>query len=82
MNIPASFQIGKFGMTPGVIDALSLVLKTHKQVRIAVLKASGRDKEKTRAIAQQLIHALAAKTHHAFTTRIIGFTIILRRHAK
>ncbi|MEK6825342.1 MAG: YhbY family RNA-binding protein [Nanoarchaeota archaeon] len=82
MNISSQFQIGKFGVTPGVIDALSLVLKTHKHVRISVLKSSGRDKEKMKTMTQQLIDGLNFKTKNTHTARIIGFTIILRKHAK
>lgn len=82
MNISAQFQIGKFGVTLGVIDSLALVLKTHKHVRISVLKSSGRDKESMKTITQQLIDGLSLKTKNTYTARIIGFTIILRRHLK
>ena len=82
MNPSAFFQIGKFVVTPGVIEALSLVLKTHKHVRISVLKSSGRDKESMKTITQELIEGLSAKTKNTYTARIIGFTIILRRHVK
>ncbi len=82
MNISAQFQIGKFGVTPGVIDSLALVLKTHKHVRISVLKSSGRNKESMKTITQQLIQVLSAKAKKTHTARIIGFTIILRRHPK
>jgi RNA-binding protein YhbY len=82
MSFYVKFQIGKAGVTSGVIESLSLVLKTHKDVRISVLKSSGRDKEKIKSIVQKLIEGLSIKTGQSYTARIIGFTVILRRHSK
>lgn len=67
------FQIGKFGITPGVIESLSLALKNHKQIRISVLKASGRDRESIKTMANELISKLEENCDY----KIIGFTIIL-----
>jgi RNA-binding protein YhbY len=74
--IIAKFQIGKFGVTPGVIDSLELVLKNHKQVRISVLKASGRDRDNMEKMAQQIVSGLKEKGEIC-DYKIIGFTIIL-----
>ncbi len=80
MNYSAKFQIGKFGVTQGAIDSLDLVLKIRKNVRISVLKSSGRDKASMKTITQELIDGLTVKNKCPYTARIIGFTIILRRH--
>lgn len=72
------FQIGKFGITPGVINSLKLALKNHKSVRISALQASGRDKNSIRAMANSIVSALGG--NHKYT--IIGFTIILRGRIK
>lgn len=71
-----TFQIGKFGVTPGVIESLSLALKNHKQVRISVLKSSGRNRENIEEIAKELV----SKLKENCTYTIVGFTIILARH--
>ncbi len=69
----ARFQIGKNGLTEGVISSLALALKNHKQVRISMLKSSGRDRKKMQDIALEL----KSKLPYSLGTRIIGFTIIL-----
>ena len=67
------FQIGKFGVTEGVIESLELALKNHKQVRISTLKASGRNRENIEKMAEGITSKLTEKCKY----KIIGFTIIL-----
>lgn len=71
--IISKFQIGKFGITPGVLSALSMALKNHKQIRISVLKSSGRDRESIKTMAQEIVDKLEENCDY----KIIGFTIIL-----
>ena len=71
------FQIGKFGVTSGVIDSLELALKNHKQVRISTLKASGRDRTTIQTMAQDIVSKLKEKCD----SRVIGFTIIITKRA-
>ncbi|MBU0907128.1 MAG: YhbY family RNA-binding protein [Nanoarchaeota archaeon] len=68
----AKFQIGKNGLTEGVLDSLGLALKHHRQVRVSVLKSACRDREELKKIALQLTEKLPVKNH-----KIIGYTIIL-----
>jgi RNA-binding protein YhbY len=77
MNKTLKFQIGKLGVTPGIIEALELAFKNHKQIRISVLKSSGRDRNTIHDMAIRLVSQL--KTPCDF--RIIGFTIILRKRS-
>jgi len=70
------FQIGKSGITSGVIESLELSLKHHKQVKISALKSSGRNKESIKEMAQEIVNKLAEKKIRC-DYRIIGFTIIL-----
>ena len=67
------FQIGKFGVTEGVIESLELALKNHKQVRISTLKSSGRNRENIEKMAEEITSKLKERCEY----RIIGFTIIL-----
>ena len=69
----AKFQIGKSGITEGIIKSLSLALKNHKQVRISVLKSCCRDRDELKKIAQQIVN----KQPHKLNCKIIGYTIIL-----
>lgn len=74
----AKFQIGKNGLTPGVLSSLALALKYHKQIRISVLKSATRDREKLKQMAQEILNKLPAKCD----SRTIGYTIILIKKGK
>ncbi len=76
MNI-TKFQIGKLGITPGTIDSLLLAFKNHKQVRVSVLKSSGRDRNSMADLASELSNKLNEKSGNKYSPKIIGFTIIL-----
>lgn len=69
----SKFQIGKNGITEGVLQSLVQDLKYHKQIRISVLKTATRNKEELKQIAQNLQDKLPFK----LKVRIIGYTIIL-----
>jgi len=72
------FQIGKSGITQGVINSLNLALKTHGNVRISALKSSGRNKESTKKMADEIVEKLDYHCNY----RIIGFTIVLKKLRK
>jgi RNA-binding protein YhbY len=72
------FQIGKFGVTPGVIESLELALKNHRQVRISALKSSGRNRDSMNKMGEDIVSKLKEKCDY----RIIGFTIILIKKAE
>jgi RNA-binding protein YhbY len=72
------FQIGKNGITPGVLTSLSQDLKIHRQVRVTVLKSAGRNKERVKELASELKEKLPMKC----SSRIIGFIIILAKTNK
>lgn len=71
----ASFQIGKNGLTDGIIQSLKLSLKYHKQVRISVLKSATRSRSELQEIAEKIKSSMPVKCAY----RIIGFTIILMK---
>jgi RNA-binding protein YhbY len=75
----AQFQIGKNGITEGTIDALANLIQNYQQIRISVLKSSGRDRNSIREMADELCQKLKAKTQKGFLYKIVGFTIILKR---
>jgi len=76
MKTIAKFQIGKFGVTQGVAESLKLALINHKQIRISVLKSSGRTRENIVQMAQDLASKLKALGENC-VYKTIGFTIIL-----
>ena len=75
MSLEVKFQIGKSKLTGGLIDSITLALKTHKQARISVLKSATRNREEIKAMAEEICQKLPVKCLH----RIIGFTIIIRK---
>ena len=79
---PAKFQIGKGGVTDGTITSLSLVFKNHKQVRISMLKSSGRDRESMEKVANDIAVKLSENKEYYFDFKIIGFTIIMNRRPR
>jgi RNA-binding protein YhbY len=79
MNFVAIFQIGKSGITQGVIDSLASALKNHKQVRISALKSSGRDRDKIKEMGEEICNKLSKKYGGSYFFKVIGFTIILKK---
>ena len=69
------FQIGKQGVTEGVILSLTNAFKTHKTIRISVLRSQAPNKDKIKEIAEELGAKLPGKYHHT----LVGFTIVLRK---
>jgi len=81
MNI-TKFQIGKNGVTDGVLESLALAFKNHKQVRISILKSFGRDKNEIANKISEMVSKLKKETGYDYNFKIIGFTIILIKSQK
>ena len=71
----SKFQIGRQGLTEGVIESILLTFKNHKQLRISVLKSSGRDRNSIQKIALAIREKLPFRSN----IRIIGFTIVITK---
>ena len=69
------FQIGKSGLTTGILESLNLCFKTHKVVRISVLRSAGDFRKKMKKMAEEI----AQKLDGNYNYKIIGFTIILKK---
>ena len=74
----ATLQIGKNGLTDGIIENIKTCFKTRENVKICLLKSAEHDREKVREIAEKIQQELGKK----FTYRIIGFTIFLKKWRK
>lgn len=74
----ASIQIGKNGLSDGILECLENAFKTRHDVKISVLKSAGHDKNKIREVAEEIINRLGNK----YTYKIIGFTIFVKRWRK
>ena len=73
-----NFQIGKSGLTEGIIENLKNCFKDRENVKIHILKSAGHDKEKIKDIAKEIIEKLGIK----YTYKIVGFTIFVKKWRK
>ena len=75
-------QIGKNGITSNFISTLKTYFKKKKVVKATVLKSArgeGKEgKEKVKKYAEEILKNLGDK----YTSRILGFTIALRKWRK
>ncbi|RMD66658.1 hypothetical protein D6817_03655 [Candidatus Pacearchaeota archaeon] len=71
----ANFQIGKHGLTDGVLNSLNLALKNHKQVRVHFLRSCTRDKTEINAMVNEIKSKLTKKC----SFRLIGFRLIITK---
>lgn len=68
-------QIGKNGLTSGVIESLRISFKKHQLVKISILKSAGREREKVKEMGEKIVSNLG----NNYTCKIIGFTLIVRK---
>ena len=71
-------QIGKQGLVAGSIEMLNNLFVTHENVRISVLKSAGHDKNTIKEINLKILEKLGKR----YTSRIIGFTIVLKKQRR
>ena len=74
----ASIQIGKNGLTDGVLSVLKSAFSDRENVKISVLKSGGHEREEVRKMADKIIESLGNK----FTYRVVGFTIFVKKWRK
>lgn len=68
-------QLGKNGITEHFIESLKTQFSKVQTVKIAVLRSARENKEDVKKYADQLLE----KMGEHYTTKVIGFTIILKK---
>ena len=71
-------QIGKQGITENFIETLKNYFKSHENVKISVLKSATRSKAEINKFSEDILNKLGRK----YTSRIIGFTIVVKKWRK
>lgn len=71
-------QLGKNGLTDNFISTLKDHFKKHENVKVSVLKSATRDRQQLKKISEQIIEKLGDN----YTSKIIGYTIILKKWKK
>ncbi len=78
MKTICTMQIGKQGLTDNFFITLRNNFKTHQNVKINVLKNAGHDKERVKNMNDKILNHLGNK----YSSRVIGFTIIVKKWRK
>ncbi|MDP1729268.1 MAG: YhbY family RNA-binding protein [archaeon] len=71
-------QIGKNGLTEEFIENLKIAFVKTENIRVSVLKHGTRDREQLKKWAEEIVFKLGKN----FTSKVIGFTIVLRKWRK
>jgi len=71
-------QLGKNGVTDGFIETLKNRFEKYKDIRVSVLKSAGHEREKVKKYSEEILDKLG----NNYTSRIIGFKIVLKKWRK
>ncbi len=71
-------QLGKNGITGNFIETLKSHFQKHENVRISVLKSAGHEKRKVKKYSDDILEKLGKN----YTSRVIGFKIVLKKWRK
>jgi RNA-binding protein YhbY len=80
--VPVKFQIGKQGLTDGFIKSLENCFKTNRGVKIYVLKTARPEGKEGRIQVQKYEEELLEKFGKNYASKVIGFTINLKKWRK
>ena len=78
----ANFQIGKQGLNGKFLDMLAKSFNTREFVKISVLPSCTRNKQEIKEIAETIKSYLGGKLKKEIVIRIVGFTIIIKKHRR
>jgi len=78
----ARIQIGKKGLSQGMLENIAKSFKTRDLVKINILKAYSRDKEKIKKESEEICKELERATNKKYSSRVVGFTIIIKKLRK
>jgi RNA-binding protein YhbY len=71
----AELQLGKNGLTENFLQTLKGYFQSHDSVRISVLKSAREEKSQMKKYSDELLEKLG----NNYTSKLIGFKIILRK---
>ncbi|MCK4552771.1 YhbY family RNA-binding protein [Candidatus Pacearchaeota archaeon] len=74
----ANIQLGKQGLTENFLKTLQDHFKKFENVKVSVLKSCCRDRKELKKISEEILEKLGKN----YTTRNIGYTIVLKRWRK
>ncbi len=74
----STIQIGKNGVSDNLIETIKVHFKHYQNIKVVFLKNFGRDKNKIKKQAEEIINILG----NNYTYRIIGFIMIIKKWRK
>ena len=74
----AEMQLGKNGITENFIETLKKIFQNHDMIRLSVLKSARENREDMKKYSEKILDKLGKN----YTTKIIGFKIILKKWRK
>lgn len=78
MKPTAKFQIGKQGLTLGIIEKIRTGFSGRNNIKVHVLKSAGHDKSQVKELGEKIVDKLGRN----FTSKTLGFTIFLKKWRK
>ena len=78
MKTIGNVQIGKQGITDNFIETLKNHFKKSENIKISVLKNATRNRNDMKNLSNNILDKLGKK----YTSRIIGFTIVVKKWRK
>lgn len=77
-KLTKTIQLGKQGITENFMTNLKNQFKNSKNVKVSVLKSAREEKSKMKEYNEEILKELGK----SYTSRIIGFTIIVKKWRK
>ena len=71
-------QIGKNGLTDGMIEQIKVFFKTERNIKIEILRSCCRDKKEAKEIGDKLLEALGKN----FNYRLVGYVLTIKKFRK
>jgi RNA-binding protein YhbY len=71
-------QLGKNGITTNFIETLKNNFKNYENIKISVLRSARHEKSKVKEYSEDILRKLGKN----YTSKIIGFTIIIKKWRK
>ena len=79
MQSVGKIQLGKLGVTENFILTLNSLFKSHKNIKVSVLKSyHEHNRNKMKLINEEILNKLGTN----YTGKVIGFTIALKKWRK
>lgn len=71
-------QIGKNGLTDGVIETIKRLFENELIIKVSILKSACRDKKQAQEISDKILASLGKN----YVSRLVGYVITIKKFRK